>query len=524
MSQAQVDEWCAELAQVHYMQIDETRYAAIPREARGVPHYTVPGMHSYLCHYTDALEHARTLLGIEDRRTIDSLQCLAFGPFTERQPPHVSELSDPTLPTRFRNPEDAVHSEGRAFQVDATCADVSIAREPLIPCVAVTSSQDNIFASCQPYLMSAFGAAALIAQLARSAYHMHCGAETRNPCEELAFLHELLVCFHTGKPLPSADCNHYVSAAVCVLLNVIFPRSTEISVDVILAAYAAAPAACAKAMSAQAAEGLPPIGCSLSEMGFAAERTEQAQTFWSAFTRRPTNFNAWVRLEPVLTLLLETDGSFDNSLLLLDSFSSAMENLVRASWYVDSPDGARAPAPPSALAGVRAATQVTREHLNPIFIGYTSAQGQHYDARGSIVGLMPMGLQHVLALLTAAAADGTTLVQYARNEGQLCYRASSAADIHTDKNRERSSKAISCVGVEGDEAAFGTRSEKMILCKLQRLAWRKNLDYVKPICLGVAKPRSEHVRARGMNRSLEPTPSRSFSAPTVAVAVTVSAA
>ena len=141
---------------------------------------------------TNALERARTLIGVEDRRTVDSLQCLPLSPFAERQPPHCSrgaviratqprpprEPDEPRalrrsdVPKRFRNPDDAVDAEGRAFQVDATCADVAIMREPLVPCVAITSPQDCIFGQSQPFLTSVLGAAAALSRLARAAFQV----------------------------------------------------------------------------------------------------------------------------------------------------------------------------------------------------------------------------------------------------------------------------------------------------------------------------------------------------------------
>ena len=89
------------------------------------------------------------------------------------------------------------------------------------------------------------------------------------------------------------------------------------------------------------------------------------------------------------------------------------------------------------------------------------------------------------------------MVNYAQNFSFLVYRPSAAPDIMTHKNKERSSKAISCVNVEGDEAAFGTRADKLAVCKLHRAAWRDNLDLVKPLCLRVAPPRPDAQRARG---------------------------
>ena len=104
MDQKQVNEWCAEGSKTHYVQVDPGHYAAVPREVRGVPHATIPGVHAYLDDYANAMERARGLLGIEDRRTVDSLQCLTLGPFAERQPPHVSEQSGTSVqPKPARN-------------------------------------------------------------------------------------------------------------------------------------------------------------------------------------------------------------------------------------------------------------------------------------------------------------------------------------------------------------------------------------------------------------------------------------
>lgn len=100
MAQEQVDEWSNHFAERHYVKVNDREYAAIPREARGIPHYTVPGLHAYLNDYADGMEHARTLLGITNKRTVDSLQCLPFGPFAERQAPHVAEGSGNSYATR----------------------------------------------------------------------------------------------------------------------------------------------------------------------------------------------------------------------------------------------------------------------------------------------------------------------------------------------------------------------------------------------------------------------------------------
>ena len=69
MAQAQVDEWCVEAAKAHYMPVSDTQYGPVPREARGVPHQTFPGLHAYLDEYADAMERARALLEVGKAET-----------------------------------------------------------------------------------------------------------------------------------------------------------------------------------------------------------------------------------------------------------------------------------------------------------------------------------------------------------------------------------------------------------------------------------------------------------------------
>ena len=495
MDQKQVDEWCREGSKTHYIQVNPGQYAAVPREVRGVPHATIPGVHAYLDDYANAMERARALLGIEERRTVDSLQCITLGPFAERQPPHVSEQSDPTVPKRFRNPDDAVRSEGRAFQVDATCEDVAITREPLVPCVAITSPQDCIFGQSQPFLTSVIGAIAALDQIARCAYvtaHPSCSRE-RKPEEESHLLYVLLKCYYTGNDPPHALAHIWAAQAI-IYLNAIFTCGQRMADHTIVEAHAIAVARCAKRMRDGGSRAIgAPLKQLVSEQQFA-----EAEKWWAPFVRKQRNLNVWVSVQPLLVLFARTNGSLDLPLTVLNEFWTAVDGLIRSgSWLHHSPDGMRPPEAPSPLEGVRAATQVRAEHVTPTLVGHSGGFGESKPATACILGVLPMGLQQLAALLQGAANDERVVVQYKQNFSFLIFRPSAAPDILTSKNKERSSKAISCVNVEGDEAAFGSRADKMVVCKLHREAWRDNLDYVKPLCLRVCPPRPDHERARG---------------------------
>lgn len=403
--------------------------------------------------------------------------------------------ADPTVPRRFRNPDDAVRSEGRAFQVDATCADVAITREPLVPCVAITSPQDCIFGQSQPFLTSVIGAVAALDQIARCAYvtaHPECSRE-RKPEEESHLLYVLLKCYYTGDKPPHGLAHLWASQAV-IYLNAIFTCGQRMADHTIVEAHAIAVAKCAKSVRDG---GSKSVGMPLKRL-VSAKQFAEAERWWAPFVRKQPNLNVWLTVQPLIALFARTNGSLDLPLAVLDEFWAAVDRLIRSgSWLHHSPDGMRAPGAPSPLEGVRAATQVRAEHVTPTLVGHSGGFGESKPATACILGVLPMGLQQLAALLQGAANDERVVVQYAQNFSFLIFRPSAAPDILTSKNKERSSKAISCVNVEGDEAAFGSRADKMVVCKLHRDAWRDNLDYVKPLCLRVCPPRSDHERARG---------------------------
>lgn len=503
MDQREVDDWCASLARRHFMKVSPTKYAAIPREARGVPHLAIPALHSYLDCYVEAMNAVDDHLGLSKMSAVSNLQCLPFGPFSERLPTHVVEGSATTASLRFRNPADAVGADGRAFQVDSTIPDVSILREPFFARPGVTSPTDNPFAQCQPFITTFFGAAALLAAIANLVeISSNPSANSQSSQSALKGLLQLMKSYVFGPADAAPDRMNLLARDALVILNVMFPRNLRVARPTIYNALANA---------YQKGHSNPDRNLRwLFASGTPVERKWYSEvTDWFQRFVRP-EAPAWKEIAPLLSLLLEADGTFDNCLDDIDAMAVALERAVRASWFVHSPDGRRPPIEPSPLAGVTSASKIAPSHVNPIFVG--NYDKEHYiHARGSIVGLMPMGFQQVLALMQGSTLDGGVVVQYVRNEGQLAYRASSAADVRTQSGNNRSSKAISSVGVDGDENAFGPRSEKLTMCRLQRSAWKANLNLVKKICISIAPPRSEAERAKGCRAAIEFMKSRRLS-------------
>jgi len=415
------------------------------------------------------------------------------------------------VPKRFRNPDDAVGAEGRAFQVDATCADVAILREPLVSCAAITSPQDCIFGQAQPFLTSVIGAAAALARLARSLTLLQCPDRPNTeiaPEEDVRLLYQLLVDYYSkDSPTPERNgLSHYHASVAAVLLNSIFTSGHRMAELVIVDGNARGPAACAAHLRAQEAAGLAdpkPHGAPLRDL-VRPEEYARAKAWWAPFERAQQHLNPWTQVARLLVLLSRINGSLDLPLQTYDEVWAAVHGLVcQGAWLHASPDGLRPPAAPSPLAGLRAASHVRAEHVTPTFVGKTGDLHDAKPAMACVVGVLPMGFQQILALLQGASADERVVVNYAQNFSFLIYRPSAAPDIVTNAKKQRSSKAISCVNVEGDEAAFGTRADKLEVCKLHRVAWRVNLDLVKPLCLRVAAPRPNMQRSRGDRASVD---------------------
>jgi len=476
----QVDDWCRRIARDKQVrQVSRTEYAQIPLAMRGVMHGTVPRLNKYLDPYADALDAFDAWNDIPDRaRTVASLQALPIGPYSERLPSHVAENADPTAPSRFRNPDDSADCAGLAFQTDATCPETSILREPLFARPAVTSPADNPFANVQPYAATLFGAAAAIARIARSALMLRTATTGQAPTAQAAvdLAKEVLDRFHDpSMPAPAHWLDHRFAAHLGVLLHFVYPWCRGNGQPIVRWSYAHA----AVGVRKQPARNL----VALERARVAADPQADPDDLhvaldWWGRVARPRN-GAWWALAPLLRRLLEVDGSFDNSIADIDAMAADLERAARGVWCVESADGVHAPPPESPLAGALTPAYVQPAHLNPVFVGSTDPKtGVRVEQRSSLIGTMPMAFQQGLHVLMAAEAFDSAVVQVYINEGAQAYRASAAPDILTANGKERSAKAVSCVGVEGDEAAFGTREEKLKSCAAQRAAWRLNLELV----------------------------------------------
>ena len=503
LSQERVDDLGLKFADRLWQNIGNDLMDKMPVEARGVVHMVVPMLHAHLDDLVGAMELARVVLDVEDRSTCDSLQCIAFTPFSDRRTAWCG-AEDETSYVRFRNRTEAVHHEHKAFTLDATVDDASIIDEAVFSRQAVTCAADNLFETPDVFFSSFRNVSTLLGELAADAARgmrpIAADGEvpaTVDAAEAVAVLHQICCYFHgvEGAELPP-NCDTLYAADAAVLLDLLYPAETRIKADTITAAWAAAPALVyKKVLNCE-------NGARIDELGLPPAQVAEAKARWARFCRRDKNVCTWhAALAPLLVELIERNGTFDNSLEDIARMRDLMSRAMKfGAFYVHSADGRVAPVAPSALAGVRAPHQVRVEHLRPVFAGRViGIGGRRVEARGPVAGTVPMGTQLVLHLLLAARVEhkGGVLAQYERNEGGVCVRPSSAAYIRTQAGKKRSEKATSPTSVEGDAPAMGDQQEKEKLAYMNLAAFDRNVQLAEPILLNVCAPADAEVRRRG---------------------------
>ena len=502
ISQEQVDEFAVYQAKRHFVPVSDTEYSAVPAVARGVPHYGVVGLQEYLSDVGDACENVRGLVDISSR-TVDSIQVLPFGPFSERIACSVAETSDAAKMLGARHPPDAHDGEGKGYAPDSTLEGLSIARPPLVQPVSCVNPEDNGFENLGCFLQVALCAASLLACMAKTlARHSLARPIDNEGCLDLLYC--LLCAFH-AEPNAKVDFaaeGYQTAIDACVLLCVVYPANPEVNNRVVLPAYQKGVQACAEASRKQAERGERARGLGLqglAEVGAVSkEEAEEARRFWKSFCRKDREQCAWAALRPLLLALMDVDGSLDVSVEELDRVASAFDGAIRGAWLVHSPDGTSPPPPPHPMATARSPTFVAPVHVVPVLVGKQGCDGVRVPARGAAVGIPPCGFHQICSLMLGAARfrEERVLVRYTMNYGGVLIRMSSLSDLARSDGTARSDKATSALGIDNDQAQFGTRRERWISTKLQRMAFAANNEALKPLFFNVCKPRPEGIRFR----------------------------
>jgi hypothetical protein len=509
LSQELADELCQRLAQKHHVFFrEQKRVCERPVQTEGIPHAFVPGVHAHLDALAEALETLRRELGTQHENKTTSLLCLPVSAWTQAIAPGVDPNSDLSLRLCVRNPMLASSCTGCAYLPDASHDDDALLREPLFRRPSQVVAADNPYSTALEHVETFFAAASHLALLSRLCPKPESMVLDGSGSDGLDRLHACVSALLGDDAVDAATL--LIAVDACLLLTVLYPCSWGVSEPVVHAWLAtlapranAAVAAELELEEASAAvergapldggdgfAGAPPRPVhSLASLGMDAPARAAARAWWRAFSRDDPARCAWASgIAPLLRLLDAHDGSHDVDAATRGAVRGALERAVQAAWLVHSPDGV-APPPEPCPASVAASPEgVRRPLIDPVLV---ALEADGIDApRGCLVGLKPFQFRQLAHLAVAPHADAA---QVFRNEGGLNLRLSSAADVGLN----RTSKSISPVQIESDEAAFGSRAAKLKGAKLQRSAWDLNVRALAPLFEHISPPLPATRRMRG---------------------------
>jgi hypothetical protein len=429
------NEYADSIAASMTKRVSDRHYDFVPPHARGIPHLAIPGLHAFLDDSVAAMEALRDVAKITDK-TVDSIQVLPVGPFSENLCPASTSELDQTANLAFRNPLDRLSTDGFSFTPDMTLEDASVFGPPLVQRVAIRNSLDNPYATVHEHVSSWFEAATLLSAFATV-------LSSGSPKERIEHLRESLDAFHKGGVTqPEA----FYASRAAVLLSSMYPSEFGISRESIEPAYAAAAGPAMKAFrKGECAD--------LSDLLGHNKLLEEGRAYWDKFE------TGWAKLSPLLEEIVRMDGTCDLSLQQLASFRALVDRAMRAAWDVSLQGDSPRPFHP--LFGLRSAEEITSVHMNPVRTVHSNLslsstatvprftcscafwhvlstfasscepifcqQPDETYPRGALVGMKPGSFRSLLCLLLGA--DRVDEVQVYRNEGGLLLRPSSAADI-----------------------------------------------------------------------------------------------
>ena len=484
-------------------------YSAVPTAVRGIPHNYIPGIHTLLNDYCSFIETSRDISGRSDCDTVDSIMVLPFSGFTQARRcntprsrataalshccffcaqalrPNVEPTADASLRTCFREELETSVASGRAYLVDSTPEEQAIVKEPLFRRPCQVSSGDCPFSTAYENIDTFFNCCNHIALIADQA----CAHASATPTEKISALHSLITEFVNEKNNEPKGALAWAADAL-LLINTLYPKSTIVGESPYFRAFSLAVPFCHKKLKSgktgdMLLSRVPGLkDCELSD----------ARKFWSGFCRSELNRCAWTwGVAPFLTLILTHKGSHKTTQEVISQFKQCLENAVRASWLVYSPDGVCRP--PDSYPASEAPTpmHVGRHHVDPVFVG-----DEEHDVvqRGALVGVKPHTYRQLLASMMGACIDGVECNAYI-NEGGLALRVSSDATIVNEEGEDRTNKSISPVQTEGDEAAYGSRKNKINGAVMQKSGWDRNALLGKPLYTAIEAPLDADTRSRG---------------------------
>ena len=511
MLDEQVDELCAELG-AHSVALTSTQptlgldgkptgehtrfFELTPTELWGLPRHMFAGVHTALHGLAAAFATLRTELGGDDGAddTVASIQVLPFAPFTEAVPPVVTQCA-----WRGFREKTRPHGGWATHRCDSTLPEASVLSSPLLANarVRMTHTGDNVFETIDPNAASVFVFATQLGCVAQLLHALEGGADRYDDDVAIAMgtLRTVLERLHdrgggcAGGGGALTETRAVLGFDAMVLINACAPTEFEVGKEVVFDVYARGPCAAMR----DGATSVDGVGASECEI-------LKATAYWAR-----VRDGMWTELVELVAMLHTHASTFDNTLEALKGCASTMEKWVRSLWNLHSIDGLQPPGEWSPFAGCKSPDGLNAEHVNCVFVDRPELPNpRRRRQRGAAFGMANSGPQQLLSLLTGAFLPSVR-VNVARNEGNICLRATSNALKKGQSGEAPSLKSTSPVNSENDFEAFGSLKAKAAQARRQQDAWTTNNRLIFDVTKHVSYVKGASGCHAGSTESLEAT-------------------
>lgn len=466
----QADELARNFANASMVAVDERTFVRAPlADLGGLPRALFAGVHAALNGLHGAFGFWRKACSVKATvahapeptvaSTQPSIQVLPCSPFSQAVPPHVAgaavamgvrdedcgwAVSRGTVtprPIGTLRASSILHSTRRMTLFDSIVLEMN-------------SIDANVFETIEP----------AVASVLVFASQLHCVAEAIHDfapaATKMQALRDAILAFASPKATraqPDARVAALAADAL-VLINALYPTSLVVGEPCLLDAVAAAPNAVATADVAHLSK-LPNV---------TAAKIKEAR----AFATTICSDDVFAPLAAFVLAVGRYGARYTNTIDDLDDAADKLEAFTRAAWHVHR-RGAERPPASSPLHFRTSADDVQGADILMVWVDRPHAcEPNRRIQRGCVIGLPNAGPQQVLTLLCASHLPNV-LVQYVRNEGNMCLRVSACA-LKSSGAAPLSAKSTSPVYSDSDQAAFGSADAKAAQAARQVRAWELN--------------------------------------------------
>lgn len=473
-----------------------------PAPTRGIPFGMIPGVHSALNGYYEALQTIHSHLKLPNTQQCD-LFTFPISSFAQQVGCSMGspEWAPDILPSHVQH-----EMRCRAWNPDNTDPTLAVAFSDRICTPNQLELSDNLFENGLEEIGSVIAMASYLVVLAEwTSRNVQVEEERPTTMDDKLELFHFVISAHLINRndtswktiehiqrvkqlnIPQLDS---IAARAIVVINAIYPCTHVVGDPLFHPHIAATTTRCVHENKPR--YDIDPNAC------------VAINSWWDHFRCNDPAKCAWqTGLKPLLLNLMTHQGTHAMTQSQASAVRASLDAAIVASFWVYSDNGQRAFSEECPLHGLMSPHEIRHEHVDGLFVVRPNSGIDNFgQACGGIVGIKFFQMQQLFVLLEAQGASAPKEMQLYRCGGQMLIRQSSdASEAPTSaagarKDSERHKRYL-CALFERDIDSQGSIEERRKVCLKCREAWDKNVQTFAPTFLHLERPQPAYKRHMG---------------------------